>query len=112
MIPRALFLTLLTLGDKDGRMLSRVKAAEVMANCTMCMMPIRMTKTNTEARSHTDSKHVNIPFPQCFPGQFDPTAPVAAVAKVAATAAAPKKAKASSDLSFLDASLSTGGKKK
>jgi hypothetical protein len=84
-----------------------------MANCTQCMQPIRMSKSNTDARLHVESKHPTASFASCFPGQFDPTAPGAAAAAAApaaatptaAPAAAPKPKAKSSDLSFLDAAL-------
>ncbi len=76
------------------------------------MMPIRMSKSNTDARLHCESKHPTTTFASCFPGQFDPTAPVtAAVAApaqttaVAAAVTAPKPKAKASDLSFLDAAL-------
>lgn len=112
------------IGDAQGRMPSRVKAPEVNAKCTKCFLEIRMSKTNTEAKAHVESKHAGIAFSECFPGQFDPTAAPAvasaapavasaapavasaapAVAEGSAAAAAKKKKKAA-DLSFLDASL-------
>ena len=95
---------------------SRVKAAEVMAKCTICSTEIRMTKTNTEARQHSESKHPSSTFAICFPGHFDPTAPTTATpapaaatssssATAAPTAAPAKKKAAKADLSFLDASV-------
>jgi len=87
----------------------------VIVNCTQCMLPIRMTKTNTEAKQHAESKHSTFPFATCFPGQFDPTVVVAATAPSAAVAAAPvakKAVKKADDLSFLDAALLPNGKKK
>lgn len=83
-----------------------------MANCTQCMQPIRMSKSNTDARLHMENKHPTATFATCFPGQFDPTVPGAAAAAAApaptaaaAPAAAPKPKAKSSDLSFLDAAL-------
>ena len=122
------------IGDEQGRLPSRVKAVEVMVKCTNCGQEIRATKTNTEARQHAESKHPTFTFAMCFPGAFDPTAPVVAATAAAATstsasadadltkemtglkvdaapAAAPKKKK--DDLSFLDAALDPkAGKKK
>lgn len=72
-------------------------------------MPIRMSKSNTDARLHCESKHPTATFASCFPGQFDPTvavAPTASVATAAPVAAVqPKVVKKSADLSFLDAAL-------
>ena len=115
---------------------SRVKAEAEMGKCTICSTEIRLTKTNTEARTHADSRHPNSTFALCFPGAFDPTAVVAAapvaatssssssssasdahahVESSAATLAAPpiKKKAPKQDLSFLDASIAPpkGGKK-
>lgn len=74
-----------------------------------------MTKTNTEARVHTESKHSAFTFAQCFPGQFDPTIVVAtpvsapSPSPTTSTSSAPtetkKKVKKAEDLSFLDASI-------
>lgn len=111
------------IGDEQGRLPSRVKAAEVMLKCTMCGQEIRATKTNTEAKSHWDSKHPTSTFAVCFVGAFDPTVPVAASVAVAnpvpelsglkiAAPAVEKKKKPKEDLSFLDAALApTKGKK-
>mmetsp|Transcript_7519 Transcript_7519/g.15182 ORF Transcript_7519/g.15182 Transcript_7519/m.15182 type:complete len:133 (-) Transcript_7519:244-642(-) len=103
------------IGDADGRLPSRVKAETVVATCTQCMMPIRMSKSNADARLHFENKHPASTFATCFPGQFDPTAVVAsapaASADVKATPVAastqPKPKAKSQDLSFLDASLAS-----
>ena len=65
------------IGDEKGRLPSKVKPVEVMATCTICRASLRMTKTNTEAKNHAESKHPSNAFAICFPGQFDPTATVA-----------------------------------
>lgn len=107
------------IGDAQGRLPSRVKAPEVNASCTKCLLSIRMSKTNTEAKMHVEAKHAGLSFAECFPGQFDPTvsaAPAPAVgssttatattvSKPAATDASAAKKKKKQDLSFLDASL-------
>lgn len=111
------------IGDEQGRLPSRVKPAEVMIKCTVCGQEIRATKTNTEAKTHWDSKHPTTTFAACFVGAFDPTVAAAAPAassnpipemsglKVAAPAPEKKK-KPKEDLSFLDAALApTKGKK-
>ena len=86
-----------------------------------------MTKTNSEAKAHAESRHPTSTFAVCFPNQPDPNA-VTAVSTAPPTAssssnaeskpssAAPsamKKKKAKEDLSFLDASLNpkASGKK-
>ena len=115
------------IGDEQGRLPSRVKAPEVMLKCTMCGQEIRATKTNTEAKSHWDSKHPQSTFAVCFVGAFDPTIPVASSATASVATANPvpelgglkiaapvaeKKKKPKEDLSFLDAALApTKGKK-
>ena len=102
----------LGIGDEQGRIPSRVKAAEVMARCTVCSQEIRATKKNVEAKAHWESRHPTLTFAACWPGIFDPTAPGAveekeatASAPVAAAAASAPKKKAAADLSFLDAAL-------
>ena len=117
------------IGDESGRLPSRVKAPEVQLKCTACGMEIRATKTNTEARQHSESRHPASTFALCFPGAFDPTvaatAPTSAATsteaatkemselKVDAKPAADKPKKKAADLSFLDASLDPkAGKKK
>ena len=105
------------------RLPSRVKAEEKMAKCTVCGQEIRVTKTNTEHKTHFENRHGTSTFAACFPGIFDPTAaplPTATVesaaggsstSAVAAEPVKPKKKK--EDLSFLDAALdSKAGKKK
>lgn len=114
------------IGDENGRLPARVKAAEVLARCTICSHEIRMTKKNVEAKSHFESKHPTSTFPTCFPGQVDPTVPgfnpegttaakpsSTSAAGSSAPAAAPKKK--TDDLSFLDSALDSknyAGKKK
>jgi hypothetical protein len=112
------------IGDENGRMPSRVKAANVMGQCTKCMAEIRMTSTNTEAKDHWNSRHSTFTFAECFPGHFDPTAPkVEAPIDASAVAAQaqqnqPKKKDKKEDLSFLQDALNAkpggkaGGKKK
>ena len=104
------------------RLPSRVKAEEKMAKCTVCGQEIRVTKTNTEHKTHFENRHPTGTFASCFPGIFDPTVVVAQAEKVenagggssttvAAEPVKPKKKK--EDLSFLDAALDPkAGKKK
>lgn len=99
------------IGDENGRLPARVKPVEVHAKCTNCGQEIRVTKTNTELRSHAESKHPTFTFAQCFPGQFDPTAAPVSTAVESKPAAAPKPKAKKDDLSFLDAGLA-GMKKK
>jgi len=56
------------IGDKDGRVASQVKEANVMAACTVCKQQIRMLKKNAQAAAHVDSKHSGKKFEDCFPG--------------------------------------------
>ncbi len=123
------------IGDEDGKLPARIKAPNVLVKCLKCLTEIRMTKTNTEAKAHAESRHPGIRFSECFPGQFDPTQEIIAdnsshvtqesiVMKANDVAEAkdeslaiPKKSKKKEDLSFLDASLNfdakkIGGKKK
>jgi len=99
------------IGDEQGRLPARVKATEVKTKCTICSTEIRVTKTNTEARTHYESRHPSFTFAVCFPDTMDPTVP-AVVADTSATQAAPAAAPAAAapkkkkeDLSFLDAAL-------
>lgn len=76
-----------------------------------------MSKTNTDAKIHCQSRHPTATFAQCFPGQFDPTVAVAPAEASAVAATAPvvvvvKPKPKTDDLSFLDSSLSTGSKGK
>jgi hypothetical protein len=43
--------------------------------CSICGIEIRATKTNTEAKAHTESRHSPATFATCFPSAFDPSAP-------------------------------------
>mmetsp|Transcript_8857 Transcript_8857/g.13271 ORF Transcript_8857/g.13271 Transcript_8857/m.13271 type:complete len:136 (+) Transcript_8857:92-499(+) len=100
------------IGDEQGRLPSRVKPQEVKACCTQCFIEIRMTKTNTEARVHAQSKHPGVAFATCFPGQYDPTAetttqPIAdqerqTAANTETVSAKKSTKKKKEDLSFLD----------
>lgn len=101
------------IGDAEGRLPARVKPEAVNVNCTVCMLSLKMTKTNTEARNHWEARHPTTTFAACFPGQFDPTvAVVAEAAPAAGGGGTAKKAKAPADLSFLDDSLKAGKGKK
>lgn len=102
------------IGDKDGRLPSKPATVQVFVNCTVCCTELRMSKSNADARIHCESRHPGIPFSQCFPGQFDPTAPVvtAAASGPATQGQGPSKAKKPTDLSFLqDALAAQPGKK-
>jgi len=56
------------IGDKDGKMPSQVKEANVMGTCTICKQQIRMQKKNAQAAAHVESKHSGKKFEECFPG--------------------------------------------
>ena len=110
------------IGDEQGRLPARVKPVEVSIKCTQCSQEIRATKTNTEAKAHYLSRHPTFTFAEIFPGAFDPTVE-AKPDEASASAAAPtplktdnealkKKPVKKEDLSFLDAALATGSKKK
>eukprot|EP01038_Epipyxis_sp_PR26KG_P007636 gene7636-10395_t len=101
------------IGDEQGRLPSRVKAAEVLAKCTVCSQELRMTKKNVEAQAHAESKHPTFTFAACWPGQFDPTVVDTSSSMIvddtttsaAPVVVAPPKKKPAADLSFLDAAL-------
>lgn len=105
------------IGDEEGRLPARVKAAEVKAKCSLCGLEIRVTKTNTEIKQHHESKHPSSLFAEVFP-TVSLDAPVASAASgsssTGTSAPAPEKKKApKSDLSFLDDALKpASGKKK
>ena len=105
------------IGDENGRLPARVKAAEVLAKCTVCSHEIRMTKKNVEAKAHFESKHPTSTFATCFPGQIDPTVPgFDAVSNdtntVKQSSTNEVKKKKNEDLSFLDAALDSKAYKK
>ena len=56
------------IGDKDGKLSSNIKKAEVMIRCTQCQTEIRATKRNVEAGAHATSRHPQVTFQVCFPG--------------------------------------------
>ena len=102
-------------GDAQGRLPSKVVVEAVIANCSICMASVRMSKTNTDAKIHCESRHPTATFAHCFPGQFDPTVAVAPAAATVAVAAAPvvvKPKPKTDDLSFLDSALVKGKAKK
>jgi len=43
------------------------KAPETSMKCTICKVEIRVTKTNTEIKSHAASKHSKEGLKVCFP---------------------------------------------
>jgi hypothetical protein len=79
------------LGDDQGRMV-RVKEPPKLSNCTICQQEMKITKTNTELKSHAESKHAST-LEECFPGS------TAVAAELAAGAAAGKKGKGRDDAS-------------
>ena len=97
----------LGLGDEQGRLAGREKKEEKNATCTVCKSQIRMTKTNTEAKQHAESRHSDKTYEECFPECV--AAAAAAAAAVTEGMAAVKietpKPKKKDDLSFLDAAL-------
>ena len=62
------------IGDADGRLPSRVKAAEEMLKCTVCFKEIRRTTKNIEAVAHAKGLHPTFTFGQCFVGCPEPAA--------------------------------------
>ena len=55
------------IGDENGRMPARLKAAAQMSKCVECAMEFKITKTNTELKQHAENKHGNT-VEVCFPG--------------------------------------------
>jgi hypothetical protein len=55
------------IGDENGRMPARVKAAAQLAKCAECQQEFKITKTNTELRQHAENKHGKA-LEACFPG--------------------------------------------
>lgn len=83
------------IGDAQGRIPHRVKVEKVQVACAQCQGTQRMTKTNSEARMHWESRHPSCTFEQCFPGQT-----YVPVASAVATATTTKpKPKPNSDIS-------------
>lgn len=55
------------IGDENGRLPARVKAAAQMSKCAECAMEFKITKTNTELKQHAENKHGKT-LEVCFPG--------------------------------------------
>ena len=55
------------IGDDKGRLPARVKTEAVMICCTVCKSEMKCTKTNTEMKLHSESKHGKT-LEECFPG--------------------------------------------
>ena len=54
-------------GDEMGRLPSRVKTEAIMICCLICKSELKCTKTNTEMKLHSESKHGKT-TEECFPG--------------------------------------------
>jgi len=54
-------------GDEMGRLPSRVKNEAIMICCLICKSELKCTKTNTEMKLHSESKHGKT-TEECFPG--------------------------------------------
>ncbi len=55
------------IGDDNGRIPPRVKAEAQMARCAECQCELKITKTNTELKLHSENKHgktIDICFPE------------------------------------------------
>ncbi|KAG5183333.1 hypothetical protein JKP88DRAFT_354618 [Tribonema minus] len=78
------------IGDENGRIV-RVKDPVRMGKCTVCNLEVRMTKTNTELRTHAESKHGST-MEACFGADVAAAEAEAAAAAAAAAAPAGKKA--------------------
>ena len=66
------------IGDETGRIV-RVKDPPKMAQCTICQLEMKITKTNTELKSHSEGKHGKT-LDECFPGAADVAAELIAIA--------------------------------
>mmetsp|Transcript_14276 Transcript_14276/g.21440 ORF Transcript_14276/g.21440 Transcript_14276/m.21440 type:complete len:130 (+) Transcript_14276:53-442(+) len=54
------------IGDENGR-ITRVKAAAPVKQCVECQHELKITKTNTELKLHSENKHGKT-IEHCFPG--------------------------------------------
>ena len=54
------------IGDADGRLM-RQKEPPKLAQCRICQLEMKITKTNTELTAHAESKHGK-GLEECFPG--------------------------------------------
>lgn len=95
----------LGLGDEQGRLAGREKKEEKNATCTVCKTQIRMTKTNTEAKQHAESRHSDKSYDECFPECVAAAAAAAVTVGMAAVKIEAPKPKKKDDLSFLDDAL-------
>mmetsp|Transcript_26225 Transcript_26225/g.62323 ORF Transcript_26225/g.62323 Transcript_26225/m.62323 type:complete len:128 (-) Transcript_26225:369-752(-) len=103
------------IGDENGR-LTRVKDPPKKSVCTVCQHEMTITKTNTELKLHSESKHGKT-IEECFPGASAVAAElIAAVAKPkGGGGGASKPSKKKQDAAGLDDLLNaglSGGKKK
>ena len=55
------------IGDENGRIAPRVKAEAKIARCIECQAELKITKTNTELKLHSENKHGKT-IDICFPG--------------------------------------------
>mmetsp|Transcript_19623 Transcript_19623/g.32147 ORF Transcript_19623/g.32147 Transcript_19623/m.32147 type:complete len:134 (-) Transcript_19623:151-552(-) len=55
------------IGDENGRLPPRMKADAKMAQCIVCQAELKITKTNTELKLHSENKHGKT-IDVCFPG--------------------------------------------
>lgn len=65
------------IGDELGRIPARVKAEALMMKCATCQQELKVTKTNTELKRHSESKHGKT-VEECFPGATAAAADLAA----------------------------------
>eukprot|EP00529_Nitzschia_sp_RCC80_P033339 CAMPEP_0113467740 /NCGR_PEP_ID=MMETSP0014_2-20120614/14978_1 /TAXON_ID=2857 /ORGANISM="Nitzschia sp." /LENGTH=135 /DNA_ID=CAMNT_0000360073 /DNA_START=146 /DNA_END=550 /DNA_ORIENTATION=+ /assembly_acc=CAM_ASM_000159 len=107
------------IGDESGRLV-RVKDPPKKSVCTVCQQEMTITKTNTELKIHSESKHGKT-TEECFPGASAVAAElVAAVAKPnkgggGGASSSNKSSKKKQDAAGLDDLLNaglSGGKKK
>ena len=109
------------IGDETGRV-RREKEAPKMMKCFVCQHEMKITKTNTELKVHSESKHGKT-LDECFPGAADIAKEMAAAVSGKSGAGGKgggaggmskkqQKAKAANDMDdLLSAGLSSGKKK-
>ena len=66
------------IGDETGRIV-RVKDPPKLSQCTVCQHEMKITKTNTELKSHAEGKHGKT-LDECFPGAAEVAAELIAAA--------------------------------
>uniref|UniRef100_A0A6U3SV84 Uncharacterized protein n=1 Tax=Ditylum brightwellii TaxID=49249 RepID=A0A6U3SV84_9STRA len=110
------------IGDETGRIVQQ-KDPPKMMNCSVCQHEMKITKTNTELKMHSESKHGST-LDACFPGAAAIAAELAAAVSrkgaggkgssggAGGMTKKQQKAKVANDMDdLLSAGLSSGKKK-